>query len=95
MTGSDASMTIQCILCDSWSMSPANPKSPRAHSLTERDVETALLLGFMWGSLAPKDLCDEHRAMVGELREKLSQHPAMQEIERRAIAEAAKGGRDG
>jgi len=80
-------MTRSCVLCDSWERCPANPKGTGqkriAMSLEDYsiEVESALLLGFAWGSVAPKKLCDEHREMLAELLRRLRAHPDMAELE--------------
>jgi len=72
---------MTCILCDSWAHMPANPKTKHPEGprpVIERDVETALLVGFMWGTVYNEmlpwkraDLCANHILAVAELAEKL------------------------
>ncbi len=67
---------MTCVLCDSWAHCPVNPKSlhPRKRTnVTDRDVEVALLTGFLWGAVEGDitKLCDDHRDMHAELKAKL------------------------
>ena len=63
---------MSCILCDSWANCPVNPatKHPKKRDVVvERDVESALLTGYVWGLLASEhsiaaELCTEHKRQV-------------------------------
>ena len=65
-----------CVLCDSWAHCPVNPESlhPRKrNTVTDRDVEVALLTGFLWGTVEGDvtKLCDDHRDRHAALKVKL------------------------
>ena len=66
---------MSCILCDSWAHCPVNPKSlhpRRRDTVIERDVEVALLTGYVWGSAdACRSLCVDHVAEVAEMKKRL------------------------
>lgn len=64
---------MTCVLCDSWAGCPVNPHTlhPRPRTtITDQDVEVALLTGYMWGTVDP-ELCSEHRQMVDDLKKRL------------------------
>jgi hypothetical protein len=75
---------LKCILCEAWASSPANPKSMRPAVPTDVHVETSLVLGFMWGTLAPDAICEEHALMIADIRRRLTHDPEMIVLERRA-----------
>ena len=61
---------MSCVLCDSWAHCPVNPESlhPRKRTeITDQDVETALLTGFVWGKATKQTLCDDHALMVANM----------------------------